>query len=142
MADITMSLKGRTFAVCAGRSCHTGPNPSPASFAFKCLFAFESSVRRCSIMIHVADTTKGKPMKLFYILSLIFSMTAVASAETTTIRDRNGSIVSTGTIDSNGQRTWRDGNGRMIGTATTDSNGTTTIRDSQGRISGTEERRR
>jgi hypothetical protein len=94
------------------------------------------------MVIHAADTMKGKPMKLFYILSLIFSMTTIASAQQTTLRDRNGNIVSTGTIDSNGQRTWRDGNGKMIGTANTDSNGTTTFRDSQGRINGTEERRR
>jgi hypothetical protein len=85
---------------------------------------------------------KGNPMKLFYVLSLIFSMTTIASAETTTLRDRNGSIVSTGTTDANGQRTWRDGSGRTIGTANTDTNGQTTFRDGQGRISGTEQRPR
>jgi hypothetical protein len=98
-------------------------------------------------MIHVEDTMKGNPMKLFYVLSLIFSLTtsvtsASAQSQTTTLRDRNGSIVSTGTIDSNGQRTWRDSSGRTIGTANTDANGTTTFRDGRGSISGTESRPR
>jgi hypothetical protein len=85
---------------------------------------------------------KGNPMKLFYVLSLIFSMTVAASAQQTTLRDRNGNIVSTGTTDSNGQRTWRDSSGKTIGTANTDANGQTTFRDGQGRISGTEQRPR
>lgn len=80
-------------------------------------------------------------MRLLCALLLVLT-TVPASAQQTTLRDRNGSIVSTGTIDSNGQRTWRDGSGRMIGNANTDSNGTTTFRDSRGNISATEQRTR
>ena len=63
-----------------------------------------------------------------------FSVALCFAGTTTTVRDGQGRVVSTVTVDKNGKTTYRDGLGRIQGTLTTDRSGKTTYRDAQGRV--------
>lgn len=63
--------------------------------------------------------------------------TATTWGLTTVLRDANGELTGSITIEANGTKTFRDPHGKVTQTATTTKEGVTTLRNSEGQIIGT-----